>query len=157
MMTAFQSITEKLAPLGIYKLHNDDLVTYEIMAYSNELQKIYDELQKIENEMFIMTANDFGLSQREKLLDITLNQNNITKRRNSLLLREKIISNPQTKNNIINILSAYDIECLIDEDIKNNTVHIKITNTSSLNNTQEYYTNKIKNTLPVNTKFIIQW
>lgn len=157
MITAFQSIKEKLLPIGIYNLGANDTVTFEIMAYSAELQKVYDELDKIESEMFIATAADYGLTQRENILDITLTETNIDKRRNSLLFREMLISNPQNKSNIINILSAYGIECVINEDFNNNAITVQVNNTDSLSNTQAYYTEKIKDTLPINSNVIIQF
>lgn len=155
MITALQSIKEKLLPLSINI--SNDTITFEIMTYASELQKIYDELDKIENEMFISTANDYGLIQRENILDMTLTETDITKRQKSLLFREMLISNPQNKTNTIKALSAYGIECTIIENFNDNIITVQVTNTDSLTNTQKYYTDKIKNTLPINSNIIIKW
>lgn len=154
-MTALESLKEKLSPLRIYNLLDTDLIVYELTAYSVALQAIYDMLEEAEREMFILTAESYGLELRENILDMTLNETDIQKRRQFLISKETVISNPCTKSSIIKVLLSYGIECDITEDFENRTVTVNITNASELPNSQAYYTLKIKNTVPAQINSII--
>lgn len=68
-MTGCQSMKSKLAPLGLYLLSEGSVVDCELKAYAAGIDPLLQELELLEREGFITTAESFGLSEREAFVD----------------------------------------------------------------------------------------
>ena len=88
-MGSFDSMKSKLAPLGIYSLEEGDTVCRELGAYAEGLDPLFDELEEMERESFIATAESYGLSEREKFIDREKPQLTTERRRELLIMQEK--------------------------------------------------------------------
>ncbi len=60
-MDVLTMLREKLDGCGLYDLQQGTVVYAELAAYAAGLQMIYDQLEELERELFITTAEDRGL------------------------------------------------------------------------------------------------
>jgi len=88
-MGSFDSMKSKLAPLGVYSLEEGGTVCCELGAYAEGLDPLFDELDEMERESFIATAESYGLSEREKFIDREKPQLTTERRRELLITQEK--------------------------------------------------------------------
>ena len=68
-MGSFDSMKNKLAPLGVYSLEEGSTAVCELKAYAEGLDPLFNRLQEFERESFIATAETYGLSERERFSD----------------------------------------------------------------------------------------
>ncbi len=68
-MGSFDSMKNKLAPLGVYSLEDGSTTVCELKAYSEGLDPLFNRLEEFERESFIATAETYGLSERERFSD----------------------------------------------------------------------------------------
>ena len=68
-MGSFDSMKNKLAPLGVYSLEDGSTVICELKAYAEGLDPLFDKLEEYEREGFIATAETYGLSERERFIE----------------------------------------------------------------------------------------
>ena len=91
-MSSSDSMKSKLAPLGVYTLETRGTVDRELSAYAEGLDPLFDELDEMERESLIPTAEDWGLSEREKFIDREKPQLTPARRRELLIMQEKSAS-----------------------------------------------------------------
>lgn len=68
-MSSYSSMKSKLAPLGVYSISDGSVIDCELKAYAAGLEPLLQELELFEREGFIITAESFGLSEREAFVD----------------------------------------------------------------------------------------
>ncbi len=80
----------KLEAIGIYEITENSNVSVELSAYAEELERLRLELDELYRELFIDTAQSYGLSERERVLGKEKSQFSIEARREMLKLFEQI-------------------------------------------------------------------
>ena len=65
-MDTLTSMKKKLSPLGLYRLQNSNIAD-ELYVYAMELDRLREESDRILSEAFLSTAQDEGLSMRERM------------------------------------------------------------------------------------------
>ncbi|MBR5774366.1 MAG: hypothetical protein IKY44_05890 [Clostridia bacterium] len=78
-MSVLKQMKDMLAPLGIYSLDDSSLVVCELSVYAQELEKLHDSLATLLRELFISTAQSYGIEKIEELFqrvrpDLTLQE-----------------------------------------------------------------------------------
>ena len=90
-MTAYQSMKQKLQPLGLYRLDSGDALDLELTVYGEELDRLYDALDELLREAFIETAESYGLSRREEIISREHPEQTASQRREALIYFEKTV------------------------------------------------------------------
>lgn len=88
-MRAWESMKKKLRPLGIYDLSDGTNISAELKAYAEALDRHRDNLDEALRECFIGTAEDYGLSERERIFTSPRTSRTAAGRRD--LLRERFV------------------------------------------------------------------
>lgn len=69
MSNSLESMLDKLAPIGLYNTGEGSALEKELSVYSAALDEAFSLLDELERECYISTAEDYGLSEREKVSD----------------------------------------------------------------------------------------
>ena len=84
MMNSFGSMKTKLESTGLYKITDSSNIKAELSAYADGLNAVFDTLEMMEKELFIDTAEDFGITERERFVGKVRDEYSLEKRRNRL-------------------------------------------------------------------------
>ena len=87
MVTAFRSLSKKLAPLNIYDMSEGTNIFAEISAYAYAIDKHRQNTQVVLRECFISTAESYGIETREKVFGNLREDYTLSQRREMLKLR----------------------------------------------------------------------
>lgn len=123
-MSSINSIKNSLKPLGIYKLNTQGLLNAELSAYACELDTLNAEIEKLEKECFVSTAEDYGITLREQLYDFSKPLWDVSKKRQRILGLALVTPNSFTKADLESILQIYGIEAIISEDLETGNIYI---------------------------------
>lgn len=89
-MTSYGSMTQKLAPLGIYDLEDGTRNALELRVFADELDRLFDTLDEMEREFFIATAQSWGIAMRERFTGKEKSSLPVEKRRELLTIAEYV-------------------------------------------------------------------
>lgn len=123
-MSTLNSIKQKLRPLGLYNLSDNSLINAELSAYSAVLDEIETQLEEIEKERFVATAEGYGLSMRERTFGTEKNDKTAQSRRNILLHRFSINPDDFNRSSIEKAMKNAGITGYLLESPGKNTVYI---------------------------------
>lgn len=123
-MSILNSMKQKLHPLGIYSLSDSSTITAELTAYSVALDEIEAQLQELEQERFLATAQTYGITIRELAIGPEQKYEKLEKRRNKLLHRSAISETDFNKKAIESLLETEGINGYIIEVPEKNTIYI---------------------------------
>ena len=91
-MSSYDSMKNKMLPLGLYSFAEGSVVDNELNAYAAALDPLFDKIDEMTRESFISTAESYGLSEREKFIDRVKPQLTVEKRRELLINQEKAVT-----------------------------------------------------------------
>ena len=103
-MESFLSMKQKLLPLGLYELDDNDETVWELKAYAEGLNTLFDTLDELEREYFISTAQSYGLSRRELLFGREMSGQTAQERRGALMYLERTIVGDTTDSGFAEFL-----------------------------------------------------
>ena len=95
-MRAYESMVQKLRPLGIYRLAEGTVLDSELKAYAEGLDPLLERLEEMERESFIPTAEGYGLHERERFIDRERTALPVAERRQKLISDELLGSTDAT-------------------------------------------------------------
>ncbi len=104
----------QLESLSLYDFANTN-ISYELMAYATVIDKMNAYVRNLLRENFIDTAVAFGLDDRELVIGAVRNDLSTQKRREMLLLREKIDDSYFTLAKIKSSLDSFGFEYTLHE------------------------------------------
>ena len=67
-MNSFDSMKTKLESTGLYKVTAKSNIKAELLAYAEGLNTEFDMLETMERELFIDTAENCGITERERFV-----------------------------------------------------------------------------------------
>lgn len=113
-MAVLEKMKERLSAVRIY---DDDapVLGWELKAYADELELLYDQLGELFRERFISTAQDMGLSAYERLFGPTRENETAEERRRQLLLRINLGNGDFTLDGIRKALDSFGLSYTISE------------------------------------------
>lgn len=123
-MDVLQTLKKALQPLRLYQFTGNTLVECELAAYAAALQPLEEEIETLERELFIATAEDYGLSLREELAGRAKPQASLESRREMLFYRGAVTSNDFTRAGIERALVAAGIRASIVEQPGSSSLYI---------------------------------
>lgn len=116
-MTALNSMANKLAPLGLYEPVEGSAILSELSAYAAALDHWRGELNTALRERFIGTAEDEGLSIREKIFGRERNDLTVEERREMLALRQSVSDNDFTRAALKKFLDSFGVPDFLYSEI----------------------------------------
>ena len=126
-MTAFESMSEKLSKTGLYSTTEGKMVYAELMAYAEGLDIYYNALDELLRECFVSTAQDYGLTMREKYICKTPVDDSIESRRKSIIAALSVRNNDCTYSGFQKCLDIWGIEATLKEDFNNKKFTVECT------------------------------
>lgn len=115
-MTAFESMSEKLSKTGLYSTSEGKTVYAELMSYAEGLDIYYNALDELLRECFVSTAQDYGLTMREKYIRKCPADDSTDGRRNSIIAALSVYNNDFTYNGFRKCLKIWGVEGTLKED-----------------------------------------
>lgn len=114
MMAVLDNLKNRLAPIGVYR-EDAPVLTWELIAYAAELERLYTELSVMFRERFIDTAQDEGLRAYELLFGPERTGESTEERRRLLKLRMELGDGDFTPAGIRKALDSIGIQYTISE------------------------------------------
>lgn len=108
-MKAYESMTKKLLPTGLYTLENGGAISNELKTYSYGIDSSDDILDIIIREAFISTATDYGLAMWEDMFGGIHSDIDTATRRKLIKARLRLNYNDFTENGVKEILNSLGI------------------------------------------------
>lgn len=108
-MDSFTSMKTKLEATGLYKIEEGSNIFAELSAYAAGIEPLFETLDKMLLELFIDTAEDYGLSCREELLGKVKNDYPIDRRREMLKIYEQMMGGKCTQEAFEMVLRGYGL------------------------------------------------
>lgn len=87
MSKIYESMVNSLTPLQIYNISQGSLVNAELLSYCAALDDLEGELDGLLKEMFITTAESYGIENYEKIWGAPRNDLPLEKRKEMILKR----------------------------------------------------------------------
>lgn len=117
-MNYYNTMKDLLQPLGLYSLSENSIVAAELSAYNAGLSLIEDEINLLKRELFIQTAQDFGLKIWESINGSIMSNLPLEKKRELLIKKLSVTPRDYTLQGIERSLSAMGIHTqLYDIDL----------------------------------------
>lgn len=124
MQNEVLNLKQMLRPLGIYKLDGNTLVDFELEAYAEGLNIINEALDTLEREAFIITAETYGITNREIICGKIKISRLLNERRDMLMYRNSISSKDFTKTGIQRALVSVGLQSSINENLDGESIYI---------------------------------
>lgn len=109
-MDSYTSMKSKLEKLKLYDFEKGKYIKAELLVYADEIDRIDAELEKLMKEYFISTAEDYGLTARERFIGVERSELELSHRREMLLGRENILSTGFTREAFENVLYSLGLK-----------------------------------------------
>lgn len=124
-MTAYQSMKQKLQPLGLYRLDSGDALDLELTVYGEELDRLYDALDELLREAFIETAESYGLENRERFIGAVHDGETVAKRRERQLTLSRDVEGARNEASLLRLLEcAVSSRCEVDVTYRPTTIYV---------------------------------
>lgn len=136
-MNPYLSIKKKLEPLGVYSLSGGTLVEAELKAYAGELGFLLAAAEELKRELFIRTAESFGLVLREAAAGPERGYLPLEARREMLLYRGAVTVNDNRREDIERAMIACGIRSSISEKTEDQTLYFNCIETLNTFSSQE--------------------
>ena len=153
-MDSYTSMKTKLNATGFYTVQEGTALNRELIAYSQGLSLLFDELKEMLRELFIHTAQTYGIENRERFVGKTHDEYTLEKRREMLIITESNIGTGCTLNDFTKTLNGYGLENFefIENPTNKHIAHATTTNIGLQVYEVNFFINSINNIL-LNLKY----
>lgn len=142
-MTILENMVKHLIPLQLYKLDKENTNVYkELSVYANAFEQGVAEANMLLKEMLITTAEDYGLSQREKIWGLPRTELTIEERRKAIIERFCINYSDCTLKAMQNFLISLGVQGKITEVPSKYRIYIYVENGSTFSISVRKYINE---------------
>ena len=104
VMNSFDSMKTKLECTGLYKVTAKSNIRAELLAYAEGLNTEFDMLEAMERELFIDTAENCGITERERFVGKINADYPLEKRREMLKISEQKVGGKCTPDDFKRIV-----------------------------------------------------
>lgn len=108
-MAQFDSMADKLSPLGVYDISEGTNIYNELKAYGEALDVHREHIDEVLRECFISSAQTYGIELREKVIGDAKSLYPLSKRREMLTLRKGFNENDFTRAGLYKFLDSFGI------------------------------------------------
>lgn len=110
MMDSYNSMKTKLEQTGIYCVNEGSNISAELKAYAEGINILFNSLDKIENEYFIESAEDYGLARREEIISRVRDDLPLEQRREILMIYERSLTMGCTQKDFEELMKSYGVQ-----------------------------------------------
>ncbi|MDP4119451.1 MAG: DUF2313 domain-containing protein [Bacillota bacterium] len=153
-MSSLSSMIAVLSPMALYNLSATQTDYKELQAFACALDVFYSELDEIQREMFVATAVDYGIRNRERIYGCVRDDLNIDKRRQMITDRLSITTNDFTVDGFNKTLASLGIQYEIYESYSNNSIHVDCIG-SFTSQQKEWITSEISKFVPAHLSVLV--
>ncbi len=147
-MTAYQSITAALAPLGVYEIRSDKNIFDELKSYASALDKHRDNIENVFSNAFISTSTASGIAERESMIGYDGSSNSLSDRKEFLIQRQTFDNSSYTVTQLRRFISCLGvINYSLSETPSTYSVTVRISDTLS-NTRKSWIESQIKSFVP---------
>lgn len=126
-MDSFNSLKQKHLQTGLYKIEENNNIFAELKAYAKGLDYLFDIYDEILREMFVDTAESYGLTERERFMGEVNDNFGSNERRYIINTRECANENFCTVSAFEKMLESYGLKNFkMSENFSGQTVTIAI-------------------------------
>lgn len=126
-MDSFTSMKTKLDNTGLYTIEKGANIYAELKAYAAGLDVLFETLDKMLAELFIDTAQDYGIRCREELLGKVKSGYTLNERREMLKIYERMMGGKCTPEAFEMILRGYGLKSFeITENPTQNKIDVTV-------------------------------
>lgn len=155
-MKAFESMTKKLLPTGLYTLEENGGVANELKTYSVGIDSKDDELDVIIREAFVPSAEDYGLSMWEELFGAAQSGTDVNRRREMIKGRLRLTDNSFTPSGADEIVRSLGIESFaITENPSRFVVTVDLSTGSYTKARRKWIKGQLEELLPAHLEIVV--
>lgn len=114
-MRAMDSMRQKLLPLRLYRMNTGSLTEAELEAFAAGLDLVYEQLELLTREAYISTAQNWGLSMRERVFGSERSELTAAVRREMLLYRSAVTVNDNNRESMERAMLAVGLRAQVFE------------------------------------------
>lgn len=156
-MNSYESMKKALLPIGLYGLKNSDLISRELSVYSEVIDPLSSRVDELITECFVTTAQDFGLTDFEKLIGPERDDLELSKRRDMILSLINLNVNDNNMEGIKRFFRTLDVECEIEESPMTQNIYIRPKNIDIGLEERRYIRKRAEEFLPCHNTFTIDF
>ena len=134
-------------PIGIYNIKEGGNIYRELSVYAEALTELSDKLLAVEKESFVLSAEDEGLAEIEKVFGASRDELEKEKRRKMILARFSLCSRDFTPASLSKIMDVLGINAEICEYPRQFRITFGIEGARSLAE-RKWIARELKNLLP---------
>ncbi|MCQ4021536.1 MULTISPECIES: putative phage tail protein [unclassified Ruminococcus] len=155
-MKAYESMTKKLKPTGLYLLEENAAVSSELKTYSEGIDSKDDELDVIIREAFVASAEDYGLSMWEELFGAVQNGVDVQRRRELIKARMKLSNLSFTPAGVQEIIRSLGIDSFdVSENPSLNLLTIDLSAQSYSKARRRWIKEQLEELLPAHLEIVV--
>lgn len=128
-MSGYEQLCALLRPLGVYRLEPESLSGAELWAAGVGLDGAADALARVERESMLLTAEDEGLTLRERLFLRRPAANTVAQRRAALAALLQIGADCSTPEGIGRTLVGCGVNATVEETEQYGVVNVRFPDT----------------------------
>lgn len=156
MMKAFESMTKKLLPTGLYSIDENGSIAKELKTYSAGLDSKDDELDIIIREAFVLSAEDYGLSMWEELFGAVQSDAQVQQRREMIKGRLRLSDDCFTPSGVEEIVRSLGIKSFtITENPSLFLVIIDLSGESYTKARRKWIKDQLEELLPAHLEIVV--
>lgn len=110
-----QYLRDLLRPLGVYKLDETSFSGAELEALGSEMDKLWQHMQAMQLESIVMTAQDEGLTNWERVFPKRSAAATTEGRRAAIAAYSQVSGDSFTKQALDRCLTASGVECQVEQ------------------------------------------
>ena len=157
-MTPLENMLKHLIPLQLYKLDEDSNVYNELSAYSNAFEHSIAEADMLLKEMLITTAEDYGLSSREKIWGLPRTELTTEERRKAIIERFCINYSDCTLKAMQNFLMSLGVKPIVTEVPSKYRMYVYVENGSTFSiPVRKYINEQVESFFPAHIEVFLDY
>ncbi len=133
-MSEFDGMKRVLEDAGLYNIVPARIVYAELKAYAEGLDLYFDEAEELIRECFISTAESFGLTLREELVQRLNLLSTLAGRRLALINALSISAKDGTPEGIVKLAESFNVQGSFTYDTAQNKLTFTCSSTVSQDN-----------------------
>lgn len=154
-MKSFTSMKAKLQTTGLYAVKDNTNINTELRAYAIGLDSAFSNLELMLRELFIDTAESYGITEREKMLGAQRSDYSLEKRREMLKDRQMTRGLSCTLKAFEKMLASYGLsDFSIEEKFAQQEVVVTI-NDSLIEEIKSWVVKRINDDFPSHLKLTV--
>lgn len=155
-MNCLESMISLMRPIGAYSLREDSLIYAELASYYEGLRIIEQALAQLSCEGIVITAQDYGLREWERIIRSAAFENvDLNDRRQIVIYTLSRMPGDFNSAGLLRGLRSLGLDCSLQEDPASMTVTVTVSGSSGMLRTYEQVLERVEGILPAHVKVVL--